>query len=212
MAEYTLSNAAGVIDSAITRVASANTTPTANSQAMVTSGGVKAYVDGKIQGVGSDTSAIEADLLALETTVNGLFPTAVLTLPTTTYSVSSNVTGWSVADPNNLLTYTASNGSWRVNTSIPANAGVYATTLKMTVSDSDGGSDRFDFYVYNPDEGTGTQGSMLFNLNNLNNTYLTHSGFILNSSTAKYAYFMHEANANTTTTLTNFTVTVTKIA
>tara|TARA_B110000858_G_scaffold188186_1_gene233397 strand:- start:928 stop:1620 length:693 start_codon:yes stop_codon:yes gene_type:complete len=45
MAEYTLSNAAGVIDSAITRVASADTTPTNNSQAMVTSGGVKAALD-----------------------------------------------------------------------------------------------------------------------------------------------------------------------
>lgn len=48
MSEYTLSNSAAVIDSAITRVASADTEPTANSQNMVTSGGVKAYVDGEV--------------------------------------------------------------------------------------------------------------------------------------------------------------------
>ena len=45
MSNYTLSNSAAVIDSAITRVASADTTPTANSQSMVTSGGVKAALD-----------------------------------------------------------------------------------------------------------------------------------------------------------------------
>ena len=45
MSNYTLSNSAAVIDSAITRVASADTTPTANSESMVTSGGVKAALD-----------------------------------------------------------------------------------------------------------------------------------------------------------------------
>ena len=48
MAEYTLSNSAAIIDSAITRVASADDTPVANSQNMVTSAGVKTYVDTQI--------------------------------------------------------------------------------------------------------------------------------------------------------------------
>ena len=48
MNDYTLSNSAGVIDSAITRVASADTQPTSNSANMVTSGGVKQYVDDQI--------------------------------------------------------------------------------------------------------------------------------------------------------------------
>ena len=56
MSNYTLSNSAAVIDSAITRVASADTTPTANSESMVTSGGVKTYVDNVI--TPTQTSAI----------------------------------------------------------------------------------------------------------------------------------------------------------
>jgi hypothetical protein len=45
MSEYTLSNPAAVIDAAISSVAGADNTPTASSQNMVTSGGVKTYVD-----------------------------------------------------------------------------------------------------------------------------------------------------------------------
>lgn len=45
MPEYTLSNSAAVIDAAISSVASADNVPTASSQNMVTSGGVKNYVD-----------------------------------------------------------------------------------------------------------------------------------------------------------------------
>jgi len=48
MSEYTLSNSAAIIDSAITRVASADTEPTAGSENMVTSKGVKEYVDGGV--------------------------------------------------------------------------------------------------------------------------------------------------------------------
>lgn len=48
MSSFTLTNVATDIDSAISRVASADTTPTANSQSMVTSGGIKTYVDGAV--------------------------------------------------------------------------------------------------------------------------------------------------------------------
>lgn len=48
MPTYTLSNTAADIDSAITRVASADTTPTDASQNMVTSGGVKGYIDNEL--------------------------------------------------------------------------------------------------------------------------------------------------------------------
>ena len=66
MSEYTLSNSAAVIDAAISSVAGADNTPTASSQNMVTSGGVKNYVDTAIAGVDTDTSAIEANVLALQ--------------------------------------------------------------------------------------------------------------------------------------------------
>ena len=48
MSEYTLSNSAAVIDAAISSVAGADATPTDGSQNMVTSGGVKTYVDGAV--------------------------------------------------------------------------------------------------------------------------------------------------------------------
>jgi len=66
MSEYTLSNSAAVIDAAISSVAGADNTPTASSQNMVTSGGVKNYVDTAIAGVDVDTTAIEADVLELQ--------------------------------------------------------------------------------------------------------------------------------------------------
>ena len=69
MSEYTLSNSAAVIDAAISSVAGADNAPTANSQNMVTSGGVKNYVDTAIAGVDADTAAIEADVLELQQTV-----------------------------------------------------------------------------------------------------------------------------------------------
>ena len=48
MAEYTLTNSAAVVDASIQKVANATTTPTDGSPLMVTSGGVKAYVDTQI--------------------------------------------------------------------------------------------------------------------------------------------------------------------
>lgn len=57
MAEYTLTNTAAVVDASIQKVANADTTPIDSSPNMVTSGGVKAFVDA------ADT-ALEAQILA----------------------------------------------------------------------------------------------------------------------------------------------------
>ena len=54
MSTFTLTNVATDIDSAISRVTSADTTPTNNSQSMVTSGGVKAALDNISTGVVND--------------------------------------------------------------------------------------------------------------------------------------------------------------
>jgi hypothetical protein len=85
MSSYTLTNNASDIDSAISRVVAAEAVPSAGSQNMVTSGGVKNYVDTVIAGVGVDTSAIEADVLALQT---GKTAGAVVTR-TSEFSVNS---------------------------------------------------------------------------------------------------------------------------
>lgn len=84
MAEYTLSNSAAVIDSAITRVALADTTPTVNSQSMVTSGGVKA--------------ALDNITIAKETSINGItntdsaVPTSAAVLDANQFSLKSGYT------------------------------------------------------------------------------------------------------------------------
>jgi hypothetical protein len=64
MPTYTLSNTAADIDSAITRVASADTTPTDTSQNMVTSGGVKSYVDGEVGDFSGKTVTTSTDNFA----------------------------------------------------------------------------------------------------------------------------------------------------
>lgn len=66
MSEYTLSNSAAVIDAAISSVAGADATPTAGSQNMVTSGGVKTYVDGLTSTLDPRIAAVEADVLDLQ--------------------------------------------------------------------------------------------------------------------------------------------------
>jgi hypothetical protein len=60
MSEYTLSNSAAVIDAAISSVAGADATPTAGSQNMVTSSGVKTYVDGTVGVFAGKTITTEA--------------------------------------------------------------------------------------------------------------------------------------------------------
>ena len=52
MGEYTLTNSAAVVDASIQKVANATTTPTDSSPLMVTSGGVKAYVDTEVSALG----------------------------------------------------------------------------------------------------------------------------------------------------------------
>ncbi len=70
MSSFTLSNNASDIDSALTRVVSADTAPTAASQNMVTSGGVKAAIDA-ITG-GSSGGSITTGSFTSETLVTSL--------------------------------------------------------------------------------------------------------------------------------------------
>jgi len=62
MAEYTLTNTAAVVDASIQKVAGADTTPTDGSPSMVTSGGVKAFVD-------TEVGAVDSRVVTLETAV-----------------------------------------------------------------------------------------------------------------------------------------------
>ena len=66
MGEYTLSNSAAVVDASIQKVAGADTTPTNLSPLMVTSGGVKAYVDTAVTPLNTDVSELETKVDTLK--------------------------------------------------------------------------------------------------------------------------------------------------
>ena len=68
MANFILDNTASDINTALGKVLSPDTSPT-QTDALVTSGGVKTYVDNAISVVSSDTTAIEADVAALQLAV-----------------------------------------------------------------------------------------------------------------------------------------------
>lgn len=77
MPTYTLNNTAGDIDSALQKVVGATTTPIDQSPLMVTSGGVKAYVDNISDALNTTVN----DLVAKSnlTNVSGLFATPIST-------------------------------------------------------------------------------------------------------------------------------------
>ena len=89
MSTYTLNNSAGDIDSALQKVVAATTTPTDGSPLMVTSGGVKAYVD-------TQDTALETQILANTAAIAGNagsgVKTAKLTASNGNSSSNSNVT------------------------------------------------------------------------------------------------------------------------
>jgi len=112
MSSYTLSNNAADIDAAISSVVGADATPTAGSQNMVTSGGVRAYVDGAVGDFAGKTITTEAT--GIENTDDDTsIPTSAAVIgyvPKAVYGLvnqgSTNVTGVlpivEISDSNNL--------------------------------------------------------------------------------------------------------------
>jgi hypothetical protein len=90
MSTYTLNNSAGDIDSALQKVVSATTTPTDGSPLMVTSGGVKAYVDTAVTSLNT-TVANLADIVTGFNTSSILDSTMSVTSGNRASSISMNV-------------------------------------------------------------------------------------------------------------------------
>lgn len=65
MSSYTLSNNAADIDAAISSVVGADAAPIAGSQNMITSGGVKTYVDAEIGALDSRVTVLESEVANL---------------------------------------------------------------------------------------------------------------------------------------------------
>ena len=143
MAEYTLTNSAAVVDASIQKVANANTTPTDLSPLMVTSGGVKAYVD-------AQDTALETQILANTAAIAGSgVKTAKLTAADGSLgggsSKSATISLAVVSDPDSLVSVT--NGV----VSLP-NAGTYFVGFSGSFGSSQGSgnysnvSSTFSFY------------------------------------------------------------------
>lgn len=153
MSEYTLSNSAAVIDAAISSVAGADATPTDGSQNMVTSSGVKTYVDGTVgvfagktvtteaTGIGNTdndtsipTSAAVVDYVGSEARIKYATFTAA--------NGSTSVTSWlplvENQDPDNIAT--VSGGIIK-----PTEAGLYAFSWSGNVREDD--NDTSDYFT-----------------------------------------------------------------
>tara|TARA_R110000772_G_scaffold57632_3_gene130362 strand:- start:184 stop:792 length:609 start_codon:yes stop_codon:yes gene_type:complete len=106
MAEYTLTNSAAVVDASIQKVANATTTPTDGSPLMVTSGGVKNYVDTAL-GV-FDGKTITTEATGIENTDND---TSIPTSAAVKDYVSNQVFGTATVNFSGTLA-TNQNGSF----------------------------------------------------------------------------------------------------
>tara|TARA_R110000772_G_scaffold57632_3_gene130363 strand:- start:798 stop:1421 length:624 start_codon:yes stop_codon:yes gene_type:complete len=205
MATFTLTNSAGDIDSALQKVVSATTTPTDGSPLMVTSGGVKAYVDTQDTVLETSIVAVEADVAALQAKVNSLNTFATLTLPTTAYSDSRTVTGWVESDPNGYINYN-NNGTFSLNINTLAKTGKYLATLVLTAFDADGGSDAHSLQFY--------MNGVLARTIPLNNAQNTNGGVRFISwdieNNQDWYVRMFESPTNTVTTLSNTSITINK--
>ena len=207
MSNYILNNTASDIDTALGKVLSPDTSPQ-DTDNLVTSGGVKTYVDSAVANIDTDTDSLQADVAALQTTVNSYFQSATLTLPQTSYWDTRDVTGWVKSDPNSLINFDGSR-TFSLKLNNAAKAGLYSATIVLTAFDEDGGGDRHVLQFYK--NGSNISGMEI----NLDNAQNSNGGF----RTATWAigpgetWFikMYERTPNTTTTLSNTSIKITKI-
>ena len=208
MSTYTLNNSAGDIDSALQKVVAVTTTPLDGNPNMVTSGGVKAYVDTQDTALETSVGVVEADVAALQATVNSLNTFATLTLPQTAYTDSRVVTGWVESDPNGYINFNGTN-TFALNINNATKAGQYSATLVLTAFDEDGGSDAHSLQFYK-------NGVIVNNMTiPLNNAQYTNGGFRARSwnidNGDSWYVRMLENPTNTTTILSGTVIKITKI-
>ena len=142
MPSYTLTNNASDIDSALSRVVAAETVPSTGSQNMVTSGGVKNYVDTEVAGLDSRVTTAESDISALQAATLGV--ARYSRTANTGYGVTSIIQLTEDSDPENIGTVLTSgtyDGGVRVS------GGTYLITCIGEFSEDDNDND--DYFLVN---------------------------------------------------------------
>jgi len=144
MSNFILNNTAEEVNSAIGKVVNATTSPLDESPNMVTSGGVKAYVDTQIGALDPRLTAAESDITALQNA-----PARVATYSrtaNTAYTGTSIIQLTEVSDPDNIGTPISSGG-------VRVGAGIYLVNLVGEFFEDDG--DYNDYFKVNlRDSGT----------------------------------------------------------
>ena len=196
MPEYTLTNTAAVVDASIQKVANATTTPTDSSPLMVTSGGVKAYVDTQV-------GPLETDVIALQSSVQSALSVkqAVFSFPDTTFHSSQSLTGWTLlSDNTGGVTYNT-NGTFTLGSGVWVG---FFSSLATEINDNDG--DRFTFSLRK--NGSNIWSRSLDGASHENPLIVQRSL----AGSNPYDFYMYENPTNTSTLLENTVFVLTKYA
>lgn len=142
MSTYTLTNTASVVDASIQKVANATTTPTDSSPLMVTSGGVKAYVDTQDTALDLRLTTAESDITALQaaTVKVAKYSRAA----DTAYGSTSIIQLTEDSDPQNIGTVLTS-GTYEGGVQVGAGTYLITCTGEFREDDNDNG----DYFLVN---------------------------------------------------------------
>ena len=200
MAEYTLTNSAAVVDASIQKVANADTTPSSGSPLMVTSGGVKSYVD-------TADTALEAQILANTTAIAGSgLKTATLTAADGSKYYNDNSANFYIPfteeyDPNDIIS--VSSGVVTLTS-----VGTYLISIDGTLQETDG--DPADFWVAEVKKGSAVQKSVKVNENTVAFNYIRV--FVVPNTTTTFSVTFYKVSRPSDLIWTNFTMSVVKLA
>ena len=196
MSNFILDNTASDINTALGKVLTPDTSPT-NTDALITSGGVKAYVD-------TQDTALEAQILANTAAIavqSSSVKQAVFSFPDTTFHSSQSLTGWTLlSDNTGGVTYNT-NGTFTLGSGLWVG---FFSSIATEINDNDG--DKFTF-------------SLRKNGSNIWQRSLDGAGpsypLIVQRSLAgsnPYDFYMYENPTNTSTRLENTVFVLTKYA
>jgi hypothetical protein len=200
MAEYTLTNTAAVVDASIQKVANADTTPTDSSPNMVTSGGVKAYVD-------TQDTALETQILANTAAIASSGPkTATLTAANGSKDYNDNSAYFYIpftehSDLNDIISVSSGVVTLR-------SAGTYLISINGTLQEGDG--DPNDFWVAQVKKGSSVIKEVVVNEGTVDFNYTR--AFVVANTTTTFRVTFYRSSRPSDLTWSGFNMSVVKLS